>query len=415
MDRALPTSTRRRNRLRKVLTVVIPIALFTVAVAMLPNWLRPTLTRTRIRTATVTTGPLDQVITASGTVVPEIERVIASPVDARLLHVLRRPGAALRAGDAIVELDTSESRLAYQRLLTDVEVSDNQRAQTLVALEKALADLDGRIERKRLEAQLLDEKAASARRLSGEGLLSQQGLRDAELAAQQAHIELQQLSAERTYAQRSTDLQTAGLALQRAGLRRGADDARRVLDLATATSDRDGVLTHVLTQEGTLVRRGDVIARVADLRSFRVDGNVPDAHGGHIRTGIPVTIRAGEAQIPGRISEVSPAVDNGTVRFTVSLDQPSHSALRASLAVDTLVVTDRRAQVRKVKQGPYTDSTGSRGWVFVIRGDRAYRTDVTFGLRGFDELEVVSGLQKGDEVIISDMRDYQHLEEVRIR
>src|SRR5262245_35331143 len=190
MDRPLSESARRRVTFRRVVMIAGPVAAFVAILILLPGWMRPTLARARLRTAIVEVGPVDQVITASGTVVPEIERVISSPVDARLLHVLKRPGAALQAGDAILELDTSDSRLAYERLLTDVQISDNQRQQTILALEQSLADLDARIERKRLDAQLLDEKAANQRRLFADGLASQQNVREAELLASQARIEL---------------------------------------------------------------------------------------------------------------------------------------------------------------------------------------------------------------------------------
>jgi len=415
MDRPLPSARIRSNRFRRVAAVGFPVLALAAVIAFLPGWVRPTLTRARVRTTLVRTGAIESVITASGTVMPEIERVISSPVDARLLHVLKRPGATLTAGDAIVELDTSESQLAYERLLTDVAISDNQREQTAIALERSLSDLDGRIERKTLESDLLEAKAGSAKQLFAEGLVAEQTLRDAELVARQARIELAQLHSERTLAQRSTDLQAAGLQLQRTALTRSADDARRVLRLATAMSDRPGVLTYVLTQEGALVRRGEVIARVADLRSFRIDASVPDASGSRVRSGMAVSIRATDAEIRGHVASVSPTVEGGQVRFSVSLETPSHPTLRPSLSVDTLVVTERRAQARIVAQGPYTDNTGARGQVFVVHGDRAVRTDVQFGLRGYDTLEVLSGLQVGDEVIVSDMRDYLHLPEVRIR
>ena len=100
--------------------------------------------------------------------------------------------------------------------------------------------------------------------------------------------------------------------------------------------------------------------------------------------------------------------------FTVALDEASHPGLRASLRADVQVITDRKARVLKVARGPYADGLGARQ-VFVIRGDRAIRTPVTLGVSSFEEAEVASGLSEGDEIIISDMRDYEHLEQVWIR
>ena len=63
----------------------------------------------------MTAGPVEAVIMASGTVAPEIERVLSSPLDARVLRMLERPGAHLKRGDPVVELDTSESVLALEQ------------------------------------------------------------------------------------------------------------------------------------------------------------------------------------------------------------------------------------------------------------------------------------------------------------
>jgi HlyD family secretion protein len=70
--------------------------------------------------------------------------------------------------------------------------------------------------------------------------------------------------------------------------------------------------------------------------------------------------------------------------------------------------------VLKVTRGPFADGTGSQP-VFVRRGNRAVRVTAELGVASFEEVEVLSGLVEGDEIIISDMRDYAHLADVRLR
>ena len=82
--------------------------------------LRPSVRRDRIRTARVEAGPLDASLTASGTVMPAIEHVISSPIDARVLAVLRQVGDQLKAGDPIVRLDTSDSELEAEKLRQNI-------------------------------------------------------------------------------------------------------------------------------------------------------------------------------------------------------------------------------------------------------------------------------------------------------
>ena len=413
VDRPLPPEVERQNRLRGVLKMVVPLVIVAAVISSLPGWMRPAVSRERIRTARVTTGPIEAVITASGTVTPEVERVLSSPLDARVLRILQRPGAHLKQGDAVVELDISESVLALDKVVKDLKIKENQQAQTRLTLEKSLVDLDGRLEVKTLELQSVQARLEADQQLFKEGLYSREELRRSELAVKQAQIAVSQLGQERTNAQRAANVQLDGLALERGSLDKEAAQARRLLDLSTTKSDRDGVLTWIVSQEGALVRRGDVIARIADLTSFRVAATVSDVHAGRLRTGLPVVVRANDLDLPGAVTEVFPTVENGVLRFTVALAQPAHTGLRPSLRTDVLVVTDRKPRVLRVKRGPFADNVARQA--FVVRGDRAVRIPIEIGLAGADDVELVSGVSEGDEIIISDMKDYIHLAEIKIR
>jgi HlyD family secretion protein len=414
MDRPLTVQQVQRYRLAQVGKIVLPVCCVAALLTLLPGWIRPTLVRDRIRTAVATTGPIESVITASGTVVPEIERVLSSPLDARVLRILKRPGATLKRGEAVVELDVSQSVLALEKVVKDSKIKDNQQAQARLTLEKTLHELEARIELKMVELQSLQTKLDGQRQLFEGGLASRDALRQAELDVTQARIALAQLEAERRTAQQSTGLQFEGLGLERASLVSEIAEARRTLDLATTKSDREGVLTWVLAQEGALVRRGDVIARIADLTSYRVNAAVSDVHVGHLRVGMPVIVKVNDVDLEGTVAEVLPAVEGGTISFNVSLRDRSHAALRPNLRVDVLVVTDRKPRALRVKRGAFADGSGAHD-VFVVRNTRAVRTPIELGLSAFDDVEVTSGLREGDEIVISDMREYLHMKEIALR
>ena len=227
----------------------MPVLVLALVVVWLPGWMRPSVNRARIRTALVTTGPVEAVIMASGTVTPEVERVLSSPLDARVLRILQRPGAHLKQGDPVVELDVSESVLALEKVVKDLKIKDNQQAQTRLTLERSLVDLDGRLELKALELEAAKSRLEGEAQLYKEGLLSREALRRTELGVKQADIELAQLRDQRKNTERTTTMQLEGLSLERGSLDKEAAQARRLLDLSTTKSDRDGVLTWVPLQE----------------------------------------------------------------------------------------------------------------------------------------------------------------------
>jgi len=350
VDRPLTGDVTRRDRRRRVLQITSPLVVIGLVIIWLPGWMRPSIPRERLRLARVTVGPIEAAIMATGTVVPEVERVLSSPLDARVLRILEHPGAQLDVGTPVVELDTSESVLALDKIVKDLKIKENLQAQSRLTLEKSLVDLAGRIEMKTLDLQAAQSRLQSNQQLFTDNLLSREALRQSELAVKQTEIELGQLRGERANAERTNAVQLEGLSLERGGLDKEAAQARRLLDLSTTKSDRKGVLTWVLSQEGALVHRGDVIARIADLSSFRVDGSVSDVHVGRLHPGMPAVVRFNEETLDGTISEVYPTVENGVIRFTVALARPSHPSLRPNLRADVLVITDRKPRTLRVKQ-----------------------------------------------------------------
>jgi HlyD family secretion protein len=414
MDCPLDARDARRNRLSRIAKILLPVAAAAILLMLLPGWMQPSVARDRVRTALVTTGPIESVITASGTVVPEIERVLSSPLDARVLRILRRPGAALKQGEAVVELDVSQSVLALEKIVKDSKIKDNQQAQARLTLQRTLQELDARIELKTVELQALEAKLDGQQRLFDSGLASRDALRQAELDVKQAQVTRTQLDADRRNTERSTGLQVEGLSLERASIDNEVAEARHMLDLATTKSDRDGVLTWILPQEGALVHRGDVIARIADLTSYRVNASVSDIHAEHLRVGMPVVVKANDVDLDGTVAEVLPTIDGGTISFNISLFERSHPALRPNLRVDVLVVTGRKPRALRVKRGAFADGNGPHD-AFLVRANRAVRTPIELGLSAFDEVEVTAGLHDGDEIIVSDMRDYVHLKEIAFR
>jgi HlyD family secretion protein len=285
MDRELDASYRYRRLGRKAAWSVGGVALGAAVLVLLPGWLRPSLARAEIRTGKVDRGPVEGIVEASGVVIPAFERVLSSPIDARVEKILKRPGQAVKAGEEILAFDTSASRLQLEKIEDQLAKKVNEQRQLRISLEKSLGDLRGQIERQKLDAEALAYRAEQNRKLRADGLVSEVTLKAAEVEAQKAQIELAQLQESVGGARRSTEAQLEGLELDLATLRKEREDARRLLELATTRSDRSGVLTWVVPQEGVTVPRGQMIARIADLDSFRVEATVSDVHSARLQAG----------------------------------------------------------------------------------------------------------------------------------
>ncbi len=414
MDREIDLTFRRKLFAKRT---VISLLLVTAIAALLifgPAWIKPSLSRNRIRTAKVESGSIEASITASGTVVPEFEQVLSSPIDARVLKILKRPGDLLARGTPILQLDVSTSILAVEKINQQIELKLNSQAKARLDLESTLNNLQSQLEAKKLDYQSLKASTARNRELFKSGLQAEDKLREVELLEEKAALELKQLETAKKTAQLSTKTQLEGITLELKQLEKERDEAKRQLELATTKSDRNGVLTWVVLEEGVTVPKGSVIARIADLNSFRIDATLSDVHANRLSPGMSASVKINDDYLRGTIRNIDPTIKNGVIALQVTLLDKSSELLKSNLRCDVLIVTDQKNKVLRIKKGPFANAEGARD-VYVIRGDTAIKTPVKFGLASFENYEVLQGLLEGDEVIISDMTDYQHLKEVKIK
>ena len=414
MDREIDSGFRRRQRIRKTALALGAVAMIGAAYFWGTHFIRPSVARDRIRTARVEKGPVEAVITAEGTVVPEIEQVLSSPVNARVLKILKRPGSVLSKGDPIFELDLNESKLAVEKLNRQIDLKRNRQTEVKLDLENRLTTLQSQWKIKNLECKSALAASERNRALFQKGSISEERLLETELIEQRVGYELTQIEDSIQNAQQMTEIQLEGLALEMKTLEDEREEAWRRLELATTKSDRNGVLTWVVSEEGATVTKGEVLARIADLSTYRVEGRVSDVHAGRLGVGLPTRVRIDESHLAGHISRINPKIDEGVITFIVDLDEKSSPLLRSNLRVEVLVITDRKDRVLNVKKGPFANAEGIRD-VFVIHGDAAVRTEARFGIAGAESYEVVEGLFEGDEVIISDTDDFIHMKGLKVK
>ena len=413
MDREIAPEVRQRRISRRVLIAVAAVAAVVFFFVAAMRLLRPSIDRRDVRIAKVERGAVEASLQANGTIVPLVERVVSSPVEARVLRVGRRAGDRVKAGDELVALDTAASQLDAARLNERVAQKQNETAQLRLGLEESIASLRAQIEAKKLDSEILHFTAEQKSTLRKEGLLSEEEARVAATAARKSDIEIRQLQEALARKQRANAAQLAAAERDLSIARREEQESKRQLDLAMMRADRDGVLTWMISEAGATVRRGDVLARIADLSSYRVVASISDIHAARLQAGMRARVKLDDVTVAGSIESVDPRIENGVVRFYVTLDEPAHPRLRNNLRADVFVISARKSESLVVKRG--TLGRIDPNHAFVIRGGRAVRTPMQFGLAGDETIEILDGASEGDEIVISDMSEYRDIKELRLK
>lgn len=398
---------------RRAIVALLAVSAAGLLFASSVEWLRPAAKRNALQIARVTRGTIESTMQANGTVVPLVEQVVSSPLEARVTRIARRPGDAVQPGDELLVLDTGQARLEAEQFGERVGQRENDLAQLRLRLDEGLATLEAQLEQRRLDSEILHYTASQKQKLRVEGLTAEQDALAAETSAKKSDIEVRHLveAVKRARVARDTQLAAAGRDVTIA--RREREESKRQLELAMLRAQRAGVVTWAVAEEGATVRRGEVVARIADLSSFRVAATISDVHAARLAAGMPAHVTAGDVVIDGTIESVDPRIEQGVVRFYVILDQPSHARLRNNLRVDVEIVTGRKESALVTRRGALGRTNTSEA--FVVRGEKAVRVPVRFGLAATDAIEIVDGLREGDQVVITDMNEFEGVDEVRLR
>jgi HlyD family secretion protein len=283
----------------------------------------------------------------------------------------------------------------------------------MLELERQTIDLEASRDIKELEVRFVESQLERTRYLHDLGGATDEALAQAELNLDIAQRQLLQVTQSIENQKASLEAEIEGLDVQIQIKENEIREAERDLESTYARAERGGVVTWVNDNIGSHVNPGDAVARVADLGSYRIEAQISDIHADRLCAGGKVVIRIGDLRLRGAIGTVQPSVENGIARFEVIPDETSHSVLRPNLRTDIFVTTSFKDSVLRVKNGPFYRGRVDQK-VFVVDGDKARRRLVDIGVSNYDYVELIGDVKPGDEVIISDMSKYEHVEEITL-
>ncbi|MCA8830804.1 efflux RND transporter periplasmic adaptor subunit [Hymenobacter pini] len=405
MDRAISSATQTRRQRRRWLLGAGILLVLAAGLLAFRNVLKPSLDRSSILTARTETGDVEAALTAAGVIIPAHEAVITSPIPSTIRRVAVPVGSKVQPGQTILELDRELTNTALAKLQDEQQQNRNKNGQLQLSLEKALNDLRSQEQVQQVKVRSLQSALRDEQYLLKIGGGTAESVRQAELNLRVAQLELQRLGEQirNQRAANAADVRELGFTMQIQD--RSIRELAGKLQQANISSQQAGVLTWVNEDLGTTVQAGDPLARVADLSRFRVRATISDAYADALHLQDPVVIRINGTDLRGTISTISPAVEKGVVTFYAALQQDHHPALRANLRADVFVVTKAHHNVVRVKNGPFYQG-GKEQPVFVVKDGKAVRRTVQFGDSNFDFVQVTGGLGVGEEIVVSDMKDY---------
>jgi HlyD family secretion protein len=413
MDRQIPVSEQRKKKIRKM-AIAASVAVVVLGIgAWLGSMMMPSIDRKKLMISEVDRGTIDVSVSATGNVVPAFEEIIISPISAKILEVYAHSGDSVEVGTPLLRLDLQSAEADYAKALDEQEIRRQQRAQQQASNETQLADRRMQIEVKEMELSQLEAKLRNELYLDSLGSGTRDRVRQAETTLRTAQMQLNQL---RQQYQNEVKAKQADQRIQQLNdgiYERNLDAQRRTLNDARICWPRRGTLTYINTEVGSIAGGSQKIAVVSDLSHFKAECEISDNHSERVHVGGAVILRIGKERLKGTINTVTPLSKSGAITFTVVPDDMSHPRLRSGLMAEVFVITSIKDDVLRIKNGSFYSGPGDYT-LFVVNGDTLLPREVKLGECNYDYIEVISGLEVGEQVVVSDMTKYKGKEKLKV-
>jgi HlyD family secretion protein len=364
---------------------------------------------------TVARGRMLRQVRGPGTLVPENIRVVAAATEGRVERIHVQPGTEVTAGTVLLELSNAE----LQQSTVDIEYQ-------MRAAEAEYNNIKARLESERLNQQAIaanvraDYQQAKLQsdtdeQLAKEGLVPALNLKLSRVRVEELqnryNIEQKRLEGTLNTAKAQLASQSARIAQLNAqlGLRRTQVGTLRVL------AGTNGVLQQMQVEVGQQVTPGTNLARVVEPQNLKAELRIAETQANGILLGQKAEIDTRNGIIPGHVSRIDPASQNGTVTVDVALDAALPQGARPDLSVDGTVELERLDNILYVGR-PATGQPNSTVTIFKVEpdGQTAVRVKVQFGRTSVQTIEIVEGLREGDTVILSDTSQWDNFDRIRI-
>ena len=377
------------------------IAVIVVAVALLAagGWFvsqRVQAAPVKVETVNAVSGPggaSGAVLNASGYVVARRRATVSSKMTGKVLEVFVEEGKAVKKGQVLARLDDSQMRASLSVAQAQLAASRRAAAEDQARLREAERQL------KRLDQLVKEKVVARAEVDTAEATVES-------LKARIALVEQQILVAERQVAAQQTDL---------------ADTiVRAPFDGVAISKDaQPGEMISPVSAGGGFTRTG--ICTLVDMNSLEIEVDVNEQYINRVKANQPVEAVLDaypDWRIPSHVITTVPTADRqkSTVRVRLGFDEARAAAAKGGGPLDSRILPDMGVKVsflserlpesavapkpRLMVAKSAIRTVDGQSVVFVVRDDRAERRAVKVGAADGDKVEVLSGLNSGDRIVV---------------
>jgi len=375
----------------------------------------PSVDRSTVWIDTVKQGPMVRQVRGLGTLVPQEIRWIAANTEGRVEKIVIRPGAHVEPDTIILELSSPELEQSARDAEMKLKAAEAEMTTLRATLQRQVLEQESSAARVHSEYQQARMEAETNENLKKNGLVAELTYKTSKVKAEDLAIRDAIEQKRLTFARDSIEPQLASKQSEVDQVKALAQLKLNQVEALHVRAGFTGVLQQLPLEVGQRVIPGANLARVADPTKLKAQVKIAETQAKDIQIDQVASIDTRNGIVAGHVVRVDPAVEQGTVTVDVALDGELPKGARPDLSVDGTIELERLDNVVYVGRPAFGQENNTVGIFKLVAGtSEAVRTPVKLGRSSVNTIEILSGLQPGDQVILSDTSSMDANERIRL-
>lgn len=358
-------------------------------------------------------GSVISTIPAEGRVAPESEVLILSPASSIVRSIVKDVGSRVELGEAMIILDPTPVQEEIEKIEDQLAVKRNSLRKNELNAKSIRVDLDYNVEVKKLRIASLKSTLADQQQLLDVGGISPANYEKTKQELVLAQKDLETLNTRNNIRLKQLETDDQGLKLQISIQEKELEQKKQLLKDMIIRAPSSGIILSLDAQKGEKVNKDKLLITMSNLSEFKIRATSEDSYSEVLKTGNPVFVLMTDDTLHGQVGTISPAIRDRKIEFDVYLKESNHWKLRPNMTLPLRIVVSQADSVMRVKYDPEL-AKGSNIELYLVEGSVATKKKIRTGLKGDNYIEIRSGVEVGDKVIVSDVSLFRNKEQVEL-
>ena len=368
--------------------------------------------------AEVKHGEFTVTVRGSGLLVADHIQWLTSNVPAQVEKIAAKPGKTVKQGEVIVVLANPQLHQTLKESQWELEAQEAESQAQRVSEESLLLDQESLVLDAELNYESTQLKLTAQQTLikNKDGSIARIDFERTQLEAKQRKKRWQNQLKRVDKMRERLVAQNAAREARLAKMRKTVERMQTQVDNLVIRATMDSTVQELPLEIGQSVQVGSRLAKLAEQGSYLAELEVPEIKIRDVQVGQKVLLDTRNNTMQGVVTRIDPIVVNGNVEVDVEITGDMPKGLRPDMSVSGEITITQLPNTLYVDRPLYSQSESVTS-AYKLNGSKnlAQRTTVKYGQGSVHKIQILSGLEAGESIIVSDTSNWDNYQSILIR